>query len=369
MKIQIPEALRQPSGGPCITTIISFANLLREDIKGRLEAIRKAVKKAEELVATMFPEDTAGQLNSFLENYLSTYKNDARAQGTGIYLSAELQHVISFHFPVQDTITAGNKFYLREIRYIGYLSFPYYVLQLKQDAVMLYEGCFDRLQEIHEGNFPLRYTETYEYNQPAHTSSIAGYAGVKGFEKDKSILHNIRIEQFLRAADKHLSYIKDHPLILAGAEKELALFKKVSAHRKSFIGEVEGNYADARELEENCVDIAMQYRADKEHDGLMELLQQRWSSNMAAEGITAVWKAVKENRASTILMEKDYNEITYHHKNGALQVKPSKGAHTIVTDGVETLLDMAEEKKCRIIYVENGALQQYGKIAAMLRSK
>ena len=118
----------------------------------------------------------------------------------------------------------------------------YFILSRKKISLIRVVG--SQAIEIEDENFPMLYTEEYEYAKSVLGSSF-GYS-MKGFEKDKSIMTEIRFISFLRSTDHRLKlYLKkNNLLILAGVKKGLMDFKKITKHGSKMVGEITGSYSE-----------------------------------------------------------------------------------------------------------------------------
>lgn len=117
------------------------------------------------------------------------------------------------------------------------------ILSLTRKKISLIKVVDSNPVEINDETFPMVYRESYEYSKSVLGSSF-GYS-LKGFEKDKSVLSEVRFISFLRSADKHLKpYLKnDIPLILAGVKKDLVNFEIITSNKEHIAGEVAGSYS------------------------------------------------------------------------------------------------------------------------------
>ena len=120
----------------------------------------------------------------------------------------------------------------------------YLILSLNRTKISLFKVVDSHATEIVDETFPMIYREEYEYSKSARGTSY-GFS-LKGFEKDKSVLTEIRFITFLRSADERLKlYLKNGiPLILAGVKKELADFETITHHKDHLAGEVAGSYSN-----------------------------------------------------------------------------------------------------------------------------
>jgi hypothetical protein len=119
----------------------------------------------------------------------------------------------------------------------------YLILSLSRKKISLIRVVDSRPIEIEDDAFPMIYSEEYEYSKSSAGTSF-GFA-LKGFEKDKSVLTEVRFLTFLRGADERLRpYLKkDVPLVIAGVKKELGDFETITHHKDRITGLVPGSYS------------------------------------------------------------------------------------------------------------------------------
>jgi hypothetical protein len=117
------------------------------------------------------------------------------------------------------------------------------ILTLSRKKISLIRVANSHPIEIDDPAFPMTYSEEYEYSKSSAGTSF-GYS-LKGFEKDKSVLTEVRFMTFLRGVDERLKpYLKkDVPLVIAGVKKELGDFEKITHHKDRIVGSVHGSYS------------------------------------------------------------------------------------------------------------------------------
>lgn len=164
------------------------------------------------------------------------------------------------HFHVPDTdegsaITIAPSFDLEVLESALQASQPYFVLKLGHKDVQLYEGDRYQLRVIKLEGFPHDMTTTLgidEYPESRQTHSIASTARGKGSEAfheqystrdvDKTLL-----KEFFRRIDAYLyPYLHRHPypLILAGVDYAVSLYRSVNTYPRVAADIIAGNVAD-----------------------------------------------------------------------------------------------------------------------------
>ena len=88
----------------------------------------------------------------------------------------------------------------------------------------------------------------------------------------------------------------------------------------------------------------------------------------AVAGAHAVWQAAVEGRGWKLLVEKDYVQEGYlHGDENKLLLKPPFGVHKVIVDVVDDIAEMVLEKQGNVYFVDNGMLEDYERIALILR--
>jgi len=236
--------LQKQSGRLCITIVIPTHRLSPERRADRV-VLEKAIRQAEEQLKTSFEfnPDTPILIEKLHES-VSEIDMLHQQEGLGIYVSSAVQKMISFPFPVVEKIKTDTEFDLRELFYKAQLAAPYYVLLLSEQEARFYEGQLEHLTEIKDRELTEPFEEEYIYSPPSRSSSYAGQAHLKNFEKDKSFMEAIRLKNIFRTIDHQIQkYAINHtPLILAAPEKEIGLYKQKHLSSYSPVLELKGNY-------------------------------------------------------------------------------------------------------------------------------
>jgi hypothetical protein len=270
---------------------------------------------------------------------------------------------------VKEKIILGRNFEIRDLIYFTQFLKPYYLLTTSKKKVRLFKGSGNDLQEIINNDFPKQYKEEYEYARP----SIASSSGVlKDFERDKSILQEIRQMSFLKQADDTLNkYLKDDTaLFVAGVGEAVANFEHVSHHVNMIAGKIAGNYdIDAVHPLAESVWKQTKEIVKASQDELLLELQEDFGKHLAVDGIRNVWKAAKEGNGLTLLLEKDYQVRAYSDpmNDAHIYLTPPAGKYYVITDAADDVIEVVKEKGGNVVIVENGELKNFERVAMILR--
>lgn len=362
--------MQKKRGRICISIIVPTHRLSPERRVDKLE-VERAIIYVEQFLRSKYQASEIKPLLQALDELYKDIDFTHNSEGLGLYISSNMKTAVHFPFTVAEKIMVGDNFELRDLLYKVNYSNPYLVLLLTENKIRLFKGTWDKLNEIKDKNFPKEYHEEYIYNPPSQSTSYAGYAHVKGFEKDKSILEGIRFKDFFRHADDLMDdYLADgKPLILLGAEKELAWFESVSVHKKQIINKISGNYDYFND--KRLADITwpvMHSHLQDQRDQVIKEFEEKLGANLGVSDIQPVWKAAKEGRGLKLLVEKDFSKPgflggdQYH-----LFLHVPQEPHIVLADAVNEIIEMVLEKDGVIYFTDNGKLRNHQRIALITR--
>lgn len=362
--------LQQEKGKICVSIIVPSHRLSPDRRVDKLE-VERAITKAKELIKYRYTESDTDPLLQAMDELYKEIDFIHNADGIGLYVSPGLKLAVSFPFPVKEKVMVGDNFELRDLLYKVNYAVPYFVLLLTEKGARLFEAEWNILKELKDKNFPKEYTEEYIYNPPSRGTSYAGHAHVKSFEKDKSILEEIRLKDFFRHTDELLNdyLVGNIPLVLLGTEREMALFDKISSHKKHIINKIGGsyNYSNKKQLADIAWPAMYSY-LQKERIQLLKEFTEKTGEHHGVSGIEEVWRAAREGKGLKLLVEKDFRSPGFVSGEGYhLYLRPPKAAHRALADAVDDIIEMVLEKKGRVFFTDNGMLKDFQRIALITR--
>jgi hypothetical protein len=225
-------------------------------------------------------------------------------------------------------------------------------------------------REIHDLFFPKKIFDDYEYARPVRSSSYAGHAHVKSFERDKKEMEHVRLGAMFQDSNEPLiPYLMNgEPLILAGAERDMSIFRQVSAHTNQVISQVNGNYQFAhQELFKDKVLHAI-------HEHQHALMQQsvssfleKWGSGLARCGLQDCWQAVEQGQGLQLLVERGYRESMYLSLAGSFSKENIGKSARFIPDAIDELMETTLLKGGSVMFVDNNMLSSAQRVALTLR--
>lgn len=369
MKIIDIEKIVSEKGVPCVSIIIPMQNLRADKTKGI-----KAIQVAKELLEEKRKKTNkdVNELINCIDNLVAQIEYTNTESGIGIYVSAHVSEMILFPFEVEEKVIVNDSFDIKDLLYYQGLMFDYCVLSISKKYLHLYQGNGEQLTEIKNEDFPMAFEDSYEYEKPSRASSF-GSNLVKEYEKDKSVMQEIRLVDFLKDAD-HLmkKYIQEGtPLLVSGGTKELADYMSITEYGKQIIAKISGNYQFNGDAQLGSL-AWQQIKAyvKKENKQLVDDITELAGKDMVASGLKEVWNAAIEGKGLKLVVEKGFEKAGYISLDGNdLKLRKTVGnrKYSHVNDVVEKIIRLVNEKRGKIILVENGVLEKFDRIALELR--
>lgn len=353
----------------CISIILPLHNLSIDQKADKLH-LSKAIKDVSEMLSLNYPTEAPSLMEKLnhLHDDISFNRND---EGIGLYVSDGLSLYTTFPFTVTENINIQKSFRLKELLLKEQYAIPYNVLYIDEHEIRLYTGRLKQLDEIKNGDFPMFFEEQYEYQPPSRSTSFAGNAHVKSFEKDKSELEYLRHKHFLKQADELLNshFQNDEMLILCGMRKYISAFVNRTAHAGKIVSVLYGNYNRFTETDFSTMawPSIKAYADERMMDELNEY-NEKIGEGMSEEGIIAVWEAVAAGRGEILLVEKNYETKGFLDTLNDWQIHLHAVPHShLEVDAVNELLAKTLEKNGRIVFVEDGMLGRHQHISLITR--
>jgi len=229
------------------------------------------------------------------------------------------------------------------------LTTHYYVLSLSEQTSMLYEAFRDTLIDIQNKVFPIESSTDMSVTiEPS--------------------LRNSQLREFIRAADQHFDhYFKQDPLrlIVVGEKEHLSIFGSLTSHQDVLIGSVEGRYTattphDLGKIVWPIVKKAMAGTGEKARRGL----DAAEHPQNVVSGIDAVGHLAGSETGGTLFVEEDYRmKGGIREMDHSLITPQDLDIQEAMDDVVDVVIEKVLEKGGNVIFLENGALAKFQRIA------
>ncbi len=276
------------------------------------------VKKLEQSLQQKYPADEVAQLLKPFQALAGNteFWNHTR-DGLVVFAAAGIFQVYGTQRPLPELAAVAESFHTKPLRRLLQTADRYQVLGLTRDAIRLFEGNRDALDEIDPApGVPRTLTEALGEELTEPNSTVASYGGGAGTgggamhhgHGGKSPEVEIDDERFFRAVARavteHHSQPSKLPLILAALAEHQALFRRVSQNPALVEAGITTNpdALSAEELREQAWEIfEPQYRARLE--AIKEEAALASSREQGSDDLTEVAAAAAAGRVQTLLLE------------------------------------------------------------------
>ena len=250
------HALLQVNSGPCVSLYIP-THRQHPDTKQDPIRFRNALKEAGRLLSD---SSSASEIRALLDPIAAIPSVEFwrhQADGLAILRSADVLEEFRLPLRVPELVVVADSFHVRPLIRSLNLSERYFVLAISQNAVQLFEGSTTSLVKVEVPGMPNDATEFSSSRKSAKgitahaTSRGSGSRRVHASGSVGTVIEE-DLPPYFRAIDRALGQLlrqEDAPVILAGVEYYLPIYRKVSRLKRLSEAMVTGS-PDAMSVDE-----------------------------------------------------------------------------------------------------------------------
>jgi hypothetical protein len=359
MNQQDVRLLQQITGYPCVTITLPTHRTVPENRQDPVR-LKNLVNEATGRLLKEFNKREIEALLKRLENLASAVDLRNTLDGLALFVNQDFGRAFRLPFSLKERTVIGETFYARDLVNALNHSTRYWVLVLSEKPTRLYEGFNHELTEVEANGFPMI------HEGPGGEAPLPGGFGIK-----KSAYRDEKHLQFFRKVDEALKpFLANDPLpmIVIGVDRFHAFFNEVSAHANAVIGTVAGSHdkTSPYELGELVQPLVDQHRDEKRQEAL-EQLERAVSERKFVSAAGEIWRMSHEGRGDLLLVEEDFHYPGRLDENGVLIHAEDPNAPDAMEDAVDDIIETILNKQGRVVFVENGKLEEHGRMAMVLR--
>jgi hypothetical protein len=319
--------------------------------------LRALVDRAVDITGSWWGPETAARLAIQLER--AELRPDPAIEtghGLAIFATPDDGSLLRLPFTVDEQVVVSRTFATRQLLQ-GLARNPrYLVVVLDGHRAHLFQGQGRRLTVTTAGGFPVHVEPPHEQDTPHRDFPIHDEA-----EKEEHRIVYRAVDAALGAANRS----EQLPVVVAGAERELAFFDEVVAHGEMVVGRLAGNYARAsRDHLAAAVQPVLGAHISAERDRVVERVREAHGRERAVFGASAVREAAAAGRVHLLVVEEGFS-VPGHTTGGSSPGGAPDGPDDLV-DGVIATVLLADG---HVELVADGALSDVGRIGALLRQR
>ncbi len=317
--------------------------------------LKKLFKRAEQKLLEDFDKKEIKELIAKLKKIIASIDVRYNLDGLGIFVNKKFEKVVRLPFPVKERVIIDKNFATRDLIRAMNRGINYYTLSLSAGFVRLFEAHRDKFSEITEEGFPFA-------NPLPRGSNL----------EESTSLKEIRLKEFFNMVDKSFKQIHNqHPMqmVIAGVERNIALYREVSGLSDVIITTIEGNYNNASPHElAGIVWPGVKNAMAEKRKQVMRKLDEAIGRKRLVTGIEEVRQLALQNRGELLVVEEDYQQAA--QAGNKKSITPLTGNRRSVSATIDLVDEIAEKVVStggRVVFIENGSLQNYSHIALVLK--
>lgn len=328
---------------PCVSIVMSFEPVIasKDEMAHRLKITLERVKR--ELLST-YPETKAMPVVLKLQNLIRNIDYNTGKRAIALFVSPQTENIFYLDTPADDHLVIDNGFSIRDLVYSRKKHIEYLILLLSASSSKMFIG----------NNFKVTPIEFKVDKAAAFINDIA--EPVANFS-DPGQRKEELLNKFLQHVDQGLSIaLKSYPysVFVAGAERTLGHFKKITKNEKSLVQFITGNYIDATDAEiaEIIQPHVLNWINGKQRS-LVNELKRADNDGKLIYGMKNIWVSVNDRNARLLVVEKSYRQSLSANIQRSFYVK----------DAVDKIIEKVLQFGGDVEFVDDDLLKQYKHIA------
>lgn len=345
--------LMEEQGYPCISVLMPAYRTAPEYHQNGI-LLKKLIRETEDRLEREFSKKQVKTYIDKLKSLAEKVDISRTMDGLALFVNNNLSEKIDLPFRIKERVVIDKTFATRDIIMSINRGIRYYTLILSIEKIRLLQCYRDQAVDIEQNGFPI-YSglEFYEF----HPSDLSK-------EKAK------KVKDFFRKASRALREfynVEKQSLVILGVEKNLGFFREVAGFEEHVITTVEGSYVNvtAHDIGKKVWPLVREIMSEKRNEYIKEI-ENAVGQGKYVSGLTNLWRFANEGRIGLLVAEENYHQPCRLNEDNTISIidKPGKGT---IDDGVDEAAEIVLQKGGRVVFVDDGLLKDYNKIAAVLR--
>jgi hypothetical protein len=284
--------------------------------------------------------------------------------GLAVFASEDFGAWYRLPFPVEERVAVDRSFEARDILYALHRMPRYRVLSLAEEATRLFEGAGVVLEEVRDSGFPI---------------SWQGPGGVTrrpdGAMMQRSNVRQAHLKEFYTEVDRSLAAATrgdSLPLVLMGTRNTVSSFERVSSYPGPVAMRIDGSNAEATPaaIADQVWPGLQEWFNDQRH-AVIDEVGSALGANRLAAGIEGAWRAALEGRGARLVVDEGYRQAAILHRDEwqleLVHADASIAEPAHLDDAIDELIELVIDKGGEVVFVDEGALADYDRVALILR--
>jgi hypothetical protein len=321
-----------------------------------LHSLKIAADKVELQLLDNYPGEMCTLMMQKLKNLINNLNFNTYKKSIAIFLSPVFEKVMYLDIAVEEKIIIDESFEIRDLVYSKKQAHKYLLLLLSNNESKIYLGNSDSFVPL-----ILNTSKSADILNDV-PDKVANFSDVN--ERKEILMH-----KFLHYIDNSLDIILNAyhlPLFVAGTERILGHFKKITKHHTAIIEYIQGNYEEASisNLKKILSPYISKWKKVKQKE-LLNILEEAAGKKKLAVGMKDVWHAAFNQMGRLLVVEKNYMYAAEHSDNKDLIYKAAAPYNkiSIIKDAVDDVIERVLENGGDVEFAEKSVLKNYNHIA------
>jgi len=309
------KVLSEPREGVCISLILPIQQETDKRDENRIRLKNLLREAREELAKLDYRRPDIDQLLAPAEAMVKGGRfPDTDNPGMAIYLAEDFAWAYQLPYMPDETVGVGSQFQVKQLMPLRSQE-AFYVFVLSQKGVRLLratqymvermdlEDMPQSLDEALRWDDPERELQWHSKTAPADGGRSAMFYGHGVGTKEKHKENLLRYFQMLdQGIQKHLAN-EDAPLVLAGVDYLLPIYREANTYGRLIEEAIEGSHEQLsdREIRQQAWKLVAPY-SEEEREAAVSLYHQKASKELASADLTKVVPAAHQGRVDTLFV-------------------------------------------------------------------
>jgi hypothetical protein len=277
----------------------------------------------------------------------------ARSDGLAVFIWPRQSRLYRLPHRFDESLTVGDRVHIKPLLPLYGGNGHFYLLAVSQNKVRFLKGTRDDFEELELAALPKDIVEALNYDRPQEVSQAHSASAGRG--KQAAVFHGQggrpdaskeELEQYCRLIDEAVqATLRDQPgpLVLAGVEYVLSIYRSRSSYDRIVAQSVSGNadHLPAHELHARAWPVA-EAALQQPRDDAVRRYQRAAGSDKASADLQSVVTAAQQGRVESLLVVGDARQW------GRVQAEQGTvDVHAEKQPGDEDLVDRAAVETLR----------------------
>ncbi len=347
------KKIRDIQGYPCITLLLQTHRTRPANQQDAIQ-LKNLIKEVEERLAKEFDNREIAIYSEKLHQISEAIDHNHNLDGLAIFVNQDEAEYVRLPIAVESRAVIDQTFATRDLVRAMSVKQSYFILTLNQQESRLYEALGNEIvREIKESEFP--YTQTMD---------------VISKEKAAQGLDDNLLREYFNQVDKAFQEVhKRYPgeVVLVGSDRNIGYFHEVTDDARCIMATIDQNVVngDSQKLVEQAWGKVSEVMSKRKEKALDELGTAN-GRNLLVSGLGEIWELVQQGRGELLVVEEGYFQPVEIKEDKIEMVSDAK-APGIVDDIVDEIVEEQLRYKGRVVFLPDGSLEDYERIALTLR--